>query len=290
MSIIPEDVNIEAELEKAEAPETPEETEAPAPEKTEEPAEPVSEPPKDAVESKPKEKRGDPTIALRQARQEAKELKEQLRRKDIEDGQKYAALQARLDALTNPPAEKPEFDTDPAGYLKARVDDLDKETAQTKREREQQNVERQITSRIQGAEQSFMKEHPDYRDAVIHYVNVMSKNMEVLGVIPENQRTEAIRQEILRLGAMAVQRGKDPAELVYEIARTTGFTGKTKVANEEKLETIERGQEASSTLGSGSRADAGKLTLDSLAKMDDDEFNSLIGDEKKWKQIGSIMH
>ena len=99
--------------------------------------------------------------------------------------------------------------------------------------------------------------------------------------------------EVYQLTIRAVQAGKEPAELIYELAKNQGFVGKVAAAEQksaEKLESIAKGQEASASLGSGSRADAGKLTLDSLAKMDDDDFNALVLDEKKWAQIGHLMH
>ena len=79
---------------------------------------------------------------------------------------------------------------------------------------------------------------------------------------------------------------------MYELAKNYGYASKPSKGQEagKKLETIERGQEASKSLGSGSRADPGKLTLDALARMDDEDFNNLVTDEKKWKEIGSLMH
>lgn len=265
--------------------------------KVEEVVEKESEQVEEKVEDKPetktddKEKKGDVNVALRQARKEAKEAKEALRRREMSEGSELAAIKAELAALKNPPAPKPEFETDPANHLRERLESAEKTALQVTQQSQQAQLEAQISGALTASEGEFAKEHPDYSEATAHYLSVMSKNMELLGVNPA-QRNAAMRQEVLRLTATALKAGREPAELIYELSKNAGFTGKKAPVEKtaaDKLETIEKGQKASQSLGSGSRADAGKLTLDSLAKMDDEDFNSLVLDDKRWKEVGRLM-
>ena len=295
-----EEVNIQAELDIAEKAakgevektvETLEVVEDEGDAKTEKKAEVKPEEP--AKDEKTEVKKVVPLSALHEARRESKELKEQLRRKETEDAERYSKLQQRLDAIQNPPPEKPVFESDPANFLKAEVDDIKKQTTEMSRQAQKAQIETQIKARLQNSEQSFSKEHPDYFDAASHVMKVMSANMELMGVTDQAAKGQAMTNEVYQLTIRAVQAGKEPAELIYELAKNQGFVGKVAAAEQksaEKLESIAKGQEASASLGSGSRADAGKLTLDSLAKMDDDDFNALVLDEKKWAQIGHLMH
>lgn len=262
--VVEQEPVIEAEVEAVETPETPVE--------------------------QPTEKKGDVNVALRQARQEAKEAKRALERVSADTASQLAALRAEMAAIKNPPQPKPEFETDPANHLRDRLETVEKATEQTAQQNQQAQIEARVSNSLTASEAEFSKEHPDYSEATSHFLAVMGKNMELLGVNPA-QRNAAMRQEVLRLTATALQAGREPAELIYELAKNSGYTGKKTptVKVEDKLETIENGQKASQSLGSGSRADAGKLTLDSLAKMDDDDFNSLVLDDKKWKEVGRLM-
>lgn len=290
-----EDVNIQAELDIAEKAEK---VEKASPEEKTEVVEAAPEekigleekPEKTEVVEEKKAQKTVPLTALHEARKEAKELKEEFRRKDQENAARYAALEKRLSDIQNPPAEKPAFETDPAGFLKNEVDDLKKTSTQIAEQTQKANLEKEISNRLQTSEAAFSKDYPDYIDAAQHLVKIMTANMEALGVSDAAQRNTALQNEILQLTVRALRNGKEPAELIYALAKNQGFTGKTQIGNTDKLETIAKGQEASATLGSGGRADAGKLTLDSLSKMDDDDFNALVLDEKKWKQIGQLMH
>lgn len=244
----------------------------------------------DKTEEKQEEKRKVvPLSALQEARKESKELKERMKRKEAEDQQRFNDLQAKLDKMQNPPAEKPTFDDDPFNYLKNEVEEVKRLTAQTTEQNQRQKVENIIANHLTEAEANFTKEHPDYSEASGHVIKTMQRNMELLGV-PVN--AENLRQEILRLTVNAARAGKNPAETIYEMSKNLGYITKDPKAqeNKEKLETIAKGQQASTTLGSGSKGDSGTLTLDSLSKMDDDDFNALVLDPKKWAQVGKLMH
>lgn len=279
------EVDIEKELEAAEK-ETPNEVETKEPESKEvetkevETKEPET---KEAEKVEAKEPKLVPLAALHEARNEVKELRERLRRKEAEDNQRFTELKQRLE----PPAEKPTFDTDPFAYLKNEVESVKQQSEQLAAQTKQQQIENFFTTSLNSSEESFGREHPDYSEATRHLIQTMSKNMELMGQ-PADANT--IKQEIFKVTASALRAGKEPAEVLYELSRNLGFQSKKSVSNSEKIEKISKGQEASTSLGSGSKSDAGTLSLDSLSRMDDEEFDALISNEKKWAQIGKMMH
>ena len=292
MPFLPEDVDIQKELdlaEKAAAATPPETPPEPPPEAA--PETPPA-PPAELVEAepaKPSVTKVVPLAALHEARNEAKELKEQLRRKSEEDAARYAALQQRLDQLQNPPPEKPTFEVDPANFLKDKVDTIEKTQAREEQEKNLARLENEVSARLQNSEAAYAKDHADYNDAAKYLGDVIVKNLKTLGITDPVKHTAAFKQEVLKLTISALQTGREPAELVYEMAKNQGFTAPAK-KDTGKIENIVKGQEAAKTLGSGGRVDTGALTLDTLARMDDDEYTALVADEKKWKQLEKLMH
>jgi len=246
------------------------------------------------------EKRGDPTVALRIARKEAKELKERLRVQEASQIEKIRQLEARINAIQNPPPPppvKPDFETDPIGNLQAELAETKASNQQIIAETNAAKLDRHINTSLQNAESSFAAEHPDYNDASRYLAEVMSKNLEVLG-IPEAERVARMTNEVKALTVHALRSGRNPAEIIYGMAQNQGYRPKSAAAPASaqatdasaKLDSVAKGQGMAQTLGSGGRADAGKLTLDSLSRMDDDDFNALVQDESKWKQVMQLMH
>ena len=292
MSVLGEDVDIQKELAAAEKEtvlEAPESLTVTAePETVESAVEPeVAETPE--VKAKP-EKKMVPLPALMEARKETKELKEQMKKLQEEGASRLAEVQRRLEALANPPAPKPVFEENPAGFLKDEVDQLKKDRDAFQQQTQQVQLGQAIDGRLNSSEIAFAKEHADYSEAAKHLADIIHKNLAVVGV-PQERHDMAFKQEVRNITIAAAKAGKEPAELIYEMAKNYGYSQKKPdTKSEEKIETLKKGEEASKSLGSGGKGEAGALSLDSLARMDDDDFAVLVADDKKWKQIGKLMH
>ena len=295
--MISEDVDIQKELDKAEketvleapAPETviAEPVETPAEVEAVETVEPAIETAPE-VKAKP-EKKMVPLPALQEARKETKELREQMKRIQDEGAARLAEFQKRLESMANPPAPKPGFADDPANFLKDKVDQLEVAQANAQRLAQEAQLEQAIAGRLNSSEVAFAKEHADYGDAAKHLADIIHKNLTLVGV-PQERHDQAFRQEVRNLTIAAAKAGREPAELIYDMAKNYGYAIKTvKSKAEEKIETIKKGEEVSTTLGSGGKAESGSLSLDSIARMDDDDFVALIADDKKWKSISKLM-
>ena len=292
-----EDVDIKKELELEEkAEQTPQVTETPP----KEDAAPVEAPPTEEPKAEGAEPETPPSAehktkqvplpALQEARREAKELRERLRRSEMENQQRFAALQERLNKLQTPEGEQPTFETDPASYLKKEVEGLKQAVTTATQQAQQVQIESFLKNTIQASEDQYRKNHPDYNDAVNHLIASLKNNMELHGVSDQAQIDNMLKEQATRMTVTALRLGKEPAEFVYEIAKNHGFVPKAVRDNETKLETIAKGQEATQTLGSGGKRDSGAVTLDSLSKMDDGELDALLLDDKKWAQIAKLMH
>ena len=284
------DVDIEAEL--AKEPVEVEEASAPEPEPTPE----VAETAEVASENKPNEVKSPPPgyvekEALAEARAAARVHKERAEAAERDYADKMAKLEKRLEMLANPPPPVPKFEDDPAAHLKhqteavrAEIEPLKEQLAQNRQQQEQAYAENRLTQAVSAAEAEFAQKTPDYLDAIAHMQRVADNNLQIMGVADPAQRAQIIRRDAMALAVRALQAGKSPAELAYQVAKNQGFSGKP--AGVDKIANIQKGQAASPSMPSGGgKAPTEAISLTALGEMDDDEFNKLIDDPEKWKKL-----
>lgn len=281
------DVDIEAELAKepveVEEPEStpePEPTPEPVAEAPEAPAAPVKVPDGFVPHGALKEEREARRAAI--ARAEAAER---------EYGEKMAKLEKRLEMLANPPPPVPKFEDDPAAHLKhqteqvrAEIEPLKEQLAQNRQQQEQAYAEQRLTQAVSAAESEFAQANPDYLEAIAHMQKVADNNLQIMGVADPAQRAQIIRRDAMALAVRALQAGRSPAELAYQVAKNQGFTGS--IAPNKVIENIQKGQKASPSMPSGGqRGSSETVSLAALEQMDDDEFNKLVDDPDRWKKL-----
>jgi hypothetical protein len=240
-----------------------------------------------------------PHEALHEARERAKEYRARLEQMEKDQAEYRKSIEAKLERLVNPAPAKPEFDKDPAGHLKSELEETRQtvqklaESSQTSaKQQEQERAQREITVRTQAMEAEFVKSNPDYAEAIAHLQKVANANLEAMGIEDPAQRAALVAQQSLGLAHQALQSGKNPAAVAYQLAKNYGYAGKkTEVTVEEKkLESIAKGQkEASSSLGGGGERKAGAITLAELEKMSDEDLDKLLDDPVAWKKLGSQM-
>lgn len=202
------------------------------------------------------------------------------------------ALEARLAALegkriSSDPFDLsglPDVDTDPLGNLEAlrRVAEQlasqrREEDNRTKQQTAQERQFNQINTRMQEYESDFKEQNPDYDDAAKHF---REKRMEELAEqgYEGDELTSALRTELVGLVARTLHAGKDPAEVVYKLARNRGFGGELRKevvdTASKKLQTIERGQKAGRSLTTmGGKTGDGGLSVDAVTKLDGAAFD-----------------
>jgi hypothetical protein len=70
----------------------------------------------------------------------------------------------------------------------------------------------------------------------------------------------------------AMQQGRNPAEVAYQLAETWGFKPKSEEKPDDKIVRLQQGQKASQTLSKKS-APAEESLLKKIEEMDDQEFD-----------------
>lgn len=195
-------------------------------------------------------------------------------------------LQAQMEAMKNPPPVIPEdhrpafqptvnYNDDPAEFLRQKIDYQEQligwqerqmsatqsMTSQQRQAMEQQQQMAQFAQIVTRAEEQFRNEKADYDDAVTYVRNAELADarafVEGLGQewtqAHEEQATKAVIQKFAGIAQTALRSGKNPAQVLYQIASAKGFA-KARSAEPDR---IERGLQAAkgvSTLAGGRAA------------------------------------
>lgn len=226
---------------------------------------------------------------------------ERIRRREIEGkfgelAKQNNDLQRTLERIIEKANEQqaPSFDDDPIGALKAELDKTRKQTEELKGSREQELRQAREREAYQGfvgeyANQTlqYAKENPDFKEAYQYLVKDRYDEYIELGMNP-NEAFNAVQQEEAGIAAKAMQDGVNPAERLHRLAMRRGYgkNGSTsgKIPVDERAKQIERGMSATSRAPSGGLGAQGKLTLESIASMDDAEFSKF-----DWNKIAQMM-
>lgn len=200
-----------------------------------------------------------------------------------------AALEARLaafEAAAKPAPEEPEEPQyvdpveDPEGYRKYDQYHKDKQAAQIKAqqdEREAALAQQQRITAAQTAEEAFIKDQPDYPDAVKHLAETRMANLRQAG-LNEQQVRQQIQKDYNELFDAAKAIGMNPAKLAYIRAQEFGYAPTPKVdpAEAQRLQAQAAAADATQTLsGAGGGSQAGGITAQDLANMSQEEFDKL---------------
>lgn len=259
-SVLGEDVNL-----------TPAEPQETAPE----PETPQSQ---DETPEQPPEQKTVPLPALHEERARRRELQQQLQQERAAREEMERRVQARLEQLTQAVTPKPvvpDFNENPAEHLKHSVEEV-RQTAQMTQQqiaewRQQQAAQEQLAmaaEKVRAAEADFVRDTPDYQNAVTFMLESRTREIEALGHDPATARNLAAR-EMMNGALMNAAQGRNPAEIAYKLAKARGYTAQAAAAD--KMQMQQRGAAAARSLGTGGAA-SGKLSARALAEMSDDEF------------------
>jgi len=214
------------------------------------------------------------------------------RRQRQEAEARASRLEERLNALERGGGKDAEIDfskipsavDDPIGNLEAlRViaekmsREHQEQQRQTQAQTQQERQFQQINTRMQEYEGDFRAIQPDYNDAAEFFRQSRIKDYEEQGYTGA-ELNKALTDEFVGLVARTMQSGKDPAEVVYNLAKNRGFGGEQRkpVVDKpsEKLQTIARGQQSSRSLSQmGGKQGGSNLTMESVSKLDGAEFD-----------------
>lgn len=254
---------------------------APAPE-----AKTPAEAPKEPAAAPPKPPGFVPNQAIREAREEARLLREELN-----------ALKAGRQP--EPPRQEIDPETDPIAALKEIRDWQQRQVAQAHEHQALQQFDNQVRTH----EAEWVAADPDYGDKVSFLHDFRARQLKALGA-NEQQIALQLAHEARQVAATALQRGMNPGEMFSTLAVEMGWKGKApapaaaapvapepapdieakRAESNAALERIARGQRASRpTAGAGGNAPESEMTLESLSKLNGAAFDAAM--DKYGKQL-----
>lgn len=182
------------------------------------------------------------------------------------------------------PVVIPEFVDDPQGHINARFEELNRNIQAFNQfaqgvttQQQQQMAHQQIMQHGMAAEAEYTKTVPDYPKAVDHLIERKKAEYTAFGLSPQ-QVTDALTRDFAGIVQIGQQTNRNPAEIIYGISKAMGYTPG---AAPPPAQQHKQPNTSLSNIGGGRDHDEStKLTLDSLAAMDDAEF------DKMFEQMG----
>ena len=284
------------ELDAGEPAEEAEEPEAPAEEADAEPEVAEEAAPQDAPKDAPKGKPPAgyvPIAALKERDHKLQEMREKVARMEGA----WTQIQQRFQPPQQPNAQQqqqaqiPAYEQDPLGHLQGTIQALNSELAAIKGHTQQQTQMtqqqaqyQQVMNRYASDLSTQARKTPDFTDAYNWLAANVEAELEARGFDNPEQRAAIIRQEEETVIANAYQSGKNPAEILYNLAKHRGYKGKQ--PEENRLERLQKGQKAAASLsqtkGAGNAGTAANMSLESLSELYKSDPDAA---DKMWVQM-----
>ena len=220
-------------------------------------------------EAKPKEEKPEAKVEKPEHSVPVRTLVEERRQWQAEK----KALEERLAKLETPPKPPEAPPEDPKAYadfkVKAALEQLEgtkkevEQIRQTTQQSQAQTEEIQFGQHLQVAEAAFVKENPDYYEALSHVRQIRAQQLKLLAPEATDQQiAQQIGREEMGLAMQLARSNRNPIATVYELAKAYGYQRKS----QEKVELPDvpgqRQLPPDQTLGTG-------VTTESDAKDDD---------------------
>lgn len=223
--------------------------------------------------------------AMEAERREKAELKRQFQ-STREENEKLKQLYEKIlkSAEQQEQERAPSFDDDPIEALKYKAEQTEKTLAQINAEREhqmkqlqQQQVMQKFMGDYNAKVNEFAQTTPDFSDAYKYALEARLNEYKAVGY-DDNEAKAMVIEDEMAIVTKAFQRGENPARMIYELAKTRGYTKSipqtTQTNNAEKMETLQRGIAASKSVNAAGSKPA-QLTIEAINAMSDDEFDSV---------------
>jgi len=226
--------------------------------------------------------------ALREEREEKKRIRQEVEQTRQSLAQ-LEALRAELDDRRKQAQSeklKQEYESNPAEFLKKQNEELaqrfDRMTAEQQHAAQAMMQRQQFETAVSSQVSSYKQSNPNYLPALEYARDRRFAEYEALGV-PAAQRAQLFEQESYQLAMTAMQQGRNPAEVAYQLAETWGFKPKAEEKGEDKVVRLQQGAKAAKTL-SRNTSSAEDSLLKKVEEMDDAEFDRFWNDQVKPKK------
>jgi len=209
---------------------------------------------------------------------------------------RYATLEQQIQQLTtqlatvNAPVE-PDPQLDPIGAITSKLNKLHDELnniKQTSLQSSQQQAYNAFHENIRNLRDEFAKTTPDFKSAYEHLRSIRAEDFRVLGV-PELDINAYLNNEEIQLAQQALQQGRNPAQLIYDLAKRHGYATKTPVstpapvAPEDKLAQLKAGAVAAQTVPRAATTD--NMTLETLRDASNADLDNVVLNEEQWHKL-----
>ena len=210
-------------------------------------------------------------------------------------------VQARQYALPQPQQPAiPALEHDPVGNIIGRLNRQDQIQNQYVQQAQASMILGALTQRAQAYEQAFMRQNPDYPQAVAFLQRSRHEELERAGVRDPNERAQMIQQDGLGVAVRMLQSGGDPAAAIYNIAKGRGYEARVleppapqprpaqSSAAQRRLETISAGQQHARSLGSArGTAPRAAMTAERALGLSDRDYDKLLQTPEGLALLGS---
>lgn len=210
---------------------------------------------------------------------------ERARRREIQEQNQQ--LQARLNEIllrmqqaqaTQQQPQIPSYEDNPAEHLRAlheqaqaKIRELDQRLAGHDQRTQVVDQQTQFVNTVAAAESDFASRTPDYHAATAFVQQRKLTEYKALGLSDVESR-QALARDTMAVAQLALQRGQNPAELMYGAAKALGFS-----APAPQTAPVQRPPVAGSLQSTGGAAGAdstGMPTPEALSTMSDTEFDA----------------
>lgn len=276
----------------------PEPQPSPEPEPEVEGDEPEPQPQTQQVAPQPGAKRPPPpkgyveVEALQARDRELKDMKDKFAKVDQWMREQTQQRQAPQQQQQGQQPQIPDFNTDPIGHLHATNQLLQQQLAQMNTYQQQRVQQDQAQAfyqdqmnRYNTHVRTFSRQNPDYAEADAWLRANIDQELAARfpWASPQERQAHLEREEGFLVGS-ALQQGRDPAEIIYNLAKHRGFKKAEPQAQpqETKLEQLQRGQKAAKSSAGARASSDNDLDITQLLKLDGEDFDR--GFEKLKKQ------
>lgn len=222
----------------------------------------------------------DPEAARRREASERDEWKRKYEERDksaAEVQANYERLNKRLEDMAALAAGKnPDEEDEPSQpyeVLAAKMDAMTQRFETQDKQAQEEAAWTQVRSYADQDEARFAAATPDFPNAVQHYIQSRIGELNALG-LPQDQAEATLQQEAQQLLMQCAQTRKSPAETIYALAKSRGYTAGTaplpnNPAFQPQVPTGGR------SLGTGQGGPGVGLTPQQLAQMDETDYMDL---------------
>lgn len=161
-------------------------------------------------------------------------------------------------------------------HLSNGLETVNKQLAERDAATKQEAQRNELVGHYRNDAAAFAAANPDFNEAYNHLLQSRARELQALGYDTPAELQKALQNEEMSIAMMAFEKGKSPAQVIYDLAKGRGYKkADPKADAEAKLDTIERGSGLNKSLSAAAGASGDdEMTPERLLAMPNDEFEA----------------